>query len=72
MLNNTSIGAFIEGEIWEHGNGGQLKSRMNATSRADFHFFKRRGGKISSGVQAAPLSVLRQGLGIQVRDFHTK
>jgi hypothetical protein len=24
-------------------------------TRADFHFFKRRGGKISSGVQAAPL-----------------
>jgi hypothetical protein len=30
-------------------------------TRANFHFFKRRGGKISSGVQAAPLSKLQQG-----------
>jgi hypothetical protein len=42
------------------------------TSRADFHFFKKRGGKIFSGVQAAPLSELRQGLGVRVKDFHTK
>jgi hypothetical protein len=35
-------------------------------------FFKRRGGKISSGVQAAPLSELRQGLGVRVKDFNTK
>jgi hypothetical protein len=41
-------------------------------SRADFHIFKRRGGKISSGVQAAPLSELRQQLGVRVKDFHTK
>ena len=41
-------------------------------SRADFHIFKRRGGKISSGVQAALLSEIRQGLGVRVNDFHTK
>jgi hypothetical protein len=40
--------------------------------RPDFHLFKRRGGKISSGVQAAPLSELRQGLGVRVKDFNTK
>ena len=37
-----------------------------------FIFFKRRGGNISSGVQAASLSELRQGLGVKVKDFHTK
>jgi hypothetical protein len=36
-----------------------------------FHF-QRRGRKISSGVQSAPLSELRQGLGVRVKDFHTK
>jgi hypothetical protein len=35
-------------------------------------FFKRRGGNIYSGVQAAPLSELRQGLGVRVKDFNTK
>ena len=29
IINNTRGG--IEGEIWECGNGGKLKSRMNAT-----------------------------------------
>ena len=29
IINNTRGG--IEGEIWEHGNGGKLKSRMNTT-----------------------------------------
>jgi hypothetical protein len=38
-------------------------------SRADLHFFKRRGGKISSGVQAAPLSELRQGLVLGLKTF---
>ena len=28
--------------------------------------------KISSGVETAPLSELRQGLGVRVKDFHTK
>ena len=46
--------------------GGILKFRVG------FRFFNRRGGKISSGVQAAPLSKLWQGLGIGVKDFHTK
>ena len=41
-------------------------------ARADFHLFKRRDRKISSGVQTAPLSELRQGLGVWVKDFHTK
>jgi hypothetical protein len=45
---------------------------LAAGSRADFHFFKRRCGKISSGVQAAPLIELWQGLGVRVKDFHTK
>jgi hypothetical protein len=31
----------------------------------DFHFFKRKGGKISSGVQAV-------ALGIRVKDWLTK
>jgi hypothetical protein len=38
-----------------------------------FIFFK--GGPVGtiySGVQAAPLSELWQGLGIRVKDFHTK
>jgi hypothetical protein len=39
--------------------------------RADF-LFKRRGGKVSGGVQAAPLSELWQGLGVRVKYFHTK
>jgi hypothetical protein len=43
--------------------GGILKFR------ADFHFFKRRGGKISSGVQATPLSELWKGLDIRVKDL---
>jgi hypothetical protein len=30
----------------------------------DFHLFKRRGRNVSGWVQAAPLSELRQGLGI--------
>jgi hypothetical protein len=47
-------------------------SGIKVTARVDFHFFKRRGGKISSGVQAAPLSEICQGLGIRVKDFHTK
>jgi hypothetical protein len=41
-------------------------------SRADFHFCKKRVGKISSGLQAAPLSELWQGLGVRVKDYHTK
>jgi hypothetical protein len=41
-------------------------------TRADFHLFKRRDRKISGGVQAAPLSKLRQGLGIWIKAFHTK
>jgi predicted aconitase with swiveling domain len=32
-----------------------------------FIFFKRRGGKISSGVQVAPLSKIRKGLGVRVK-----
>ena len=43
-----------------------LKDRLSK-SRADFHIFERRGGKISSGVQAALLSELRQGLGIKAK-----
>ena len=43
-----------------------------AICRADFHLFKRRGRKISGGVQAAPLSELRQRLGVWVKAFHTK
>jgi hypothetical protein len=43
-------------------------------TRADFHFFK--GGMekflVGATVQAAPLSELRQGLGVRVKDFHTK
>ena len=46
--------------------------KKRSVTRADFQFFERRGGKISSGVQAAPLSELRQGLGVRVKDFHTK
>jgi hypothetical protein len=38
----------------------------------DFHLCKRRGRQISGGVQAAPLSELRQGLGVWVKAFHTK
>jgi hypothetical protein len=41
-------------------------------AKADFYLFKRRGRKISGGVQAAPLSELRQGLGVWVKAFHTK
>jgi hypothetical protein len=41
-------------------------------ARADFHLCKRRGRKISGGVQAAPLSELRQGLGVWVKAFHKK
>jgi hypothetical protein len=41
-------------------------------SRADFHLFKRRGRKISGGVQTAPLSELWQGLDVWVKAFHTK
>jgi hypothetical protein len=41
-----------------------------STSRADFHLFKTRGGKISGGVQAAPLSAeLPQGLGVWVKSL---
>ena len=36
---------------------------MVRKARVDFHLFKRRGRDISGGVQAAPLSELRQGLG---------
>jgi hypothetical protein len=35
-------------------------------ARADFHLFKRRGRK------PAPLSELRQGLGVWVKAFHPK
>jgi hypothetical protein len=42
-------------------------------ARADFHLFKRRGRKISGGVQATPLSELQQGLGVWVlKALHTK
>ena len=44
-----------------------VKGRVLA--RADFHLFKRRGRNISGGVQVAPLSDLRQGLGIWVKAF---
>ena len=46
---------------------------MHPHSRADFLFFFKGGvEKTSGGVQAAPLSKLRQGLGIKVKYFHTK
>ena len=51
-------------------NGESLSDGVYA--RVDFHFIKRGGGEISCGVQAAPLSELRQGLGIRVKDFHNK
>jgi hypothetical protein len=35
--------------------------------KGGFSFSKRRGRKISSGVQAAPLSELWQGLGVRLR-----
>ena len=44
----------------------------HSNQRRIFIFLKEGGGKISSGVQAAPLSELRQGLGVRVKDFHTK
>jgi hypothetical protein len=47
-------------------------SLAHTKARAYFHLFKRRGRKISGGVQAASLSGLRQGLGIGVKAFHTK
>jgi hypothetical protein len=47
-------------------------SWLHVSSRADFHLFKRRGRNISGGVQATPLSELRQGLGVWVKAFHTK
>jgi hypothetical protein len=37
-----------------------------------FSFFLKEVWKISSEVQAAPLSELRQELGVRVKDFHTK
>ena len=40
--------------------------------KGGFSFFLKEGRKTSGGVQAAPLSKLRQGLGIKVKDFHTK
>ena len=45
---------------------------MVSHARADFHLFKRRGRKISGGVQATSLSELQQGLGVWVEAFHTK
>ena len=51
-------------------NGESLSDGVYAG--ADFHFFRRRGGEISSGVQVAPLRELRQGLGVRVKDFHKK
>jgi hypothetical protein len=41
----------------------QVFNQLFLPSRTDFYLFKRRGRKISGGVQAAPLSELRQGLG---------
>jgi hypothetical protein len=45
-------------------------------SKGRFSFFLKGGmekySKMSSGVQTAPLSELRQGLGVSVKDFHTK
>jgi hypothetical protein len=41
-------------------------------SRAEFHLFQRRGSTTSDGVQAAPLSELRQGLCVWFKAFHTK
>jgi hypothetical protein len=49
------------------GHGAQLR-----WTREDFHLFKRRGRKISGGVQATPLGELQQGLGVWVEAFHTK
>jgi hypothetical protein len=43
-----------------------------SNASADFHLFKRRGRKISGGVQTTPLSELQQGLGVWVKAFHTK
>jgi hypothetical protein len=37
-----------------------------------FIFFKGVMEKILGGVQTAPLSELWQGLGVRVKDFHTK
>jgi hypothetical protein len=42
-------------------------------AKVDFHLFKRRGRKMFGEVQAAPLSKLRQGLGVWVKALiHTK
>jgi hypothetical protein len=49
-----------------------IQKLQGTRTRADFHLFKRRGRKISGGVQAAPLSELRQGLGVWVKAFETK
>jgi hypothetical protein len=49
-----------------------IENIMPYISRADFHLFKRRGRKISGGVQAAPLSELRQGLAVWVKAFQIK
>jgi hypothetical protein len=59
-------------ELWWALNSSQFDGSTHYSTRADFHIFKRKGGKISSGVQAAPLSELRRGLGVRIKDFHTK
>jgi hypothetical protein len=46
--------------------------KKHAGQRADFHLFKRRGRKLSGGVQATPLSELQQRFGIWVKAFHAK
>jgi hypothetical protein len=50
----------------------KVKQWKQVSNKGGFSFFLRRSGKISSGVQATPLSKLWQGLGVWVKDFHTK
>ena len=49
----------------------ELQKSVGMRVKGDFHLFKRRGRKISGGVQATPLSELQQRFGIWVKAFHT-
>jgi hypothetical protein len=44
----------------------KIRNATTFLTRADFYLFKRRGRKISGGVQAAPLSELWKGLGVWI------